>query len=422
MAVLTDAKARNIQPGGAPVPHGGVTGLALHPSASRKGRGKWVLRYVSPVTRRRRNAGLGVYPEIGIAEASKVALLMREQIANGRDPLDVRAAPNLKPKVPTLEEASKAVHEELKPGWKNAKHAQQWINTLAEYAFPVIGTTPLDEIEPRNVADALRPIWLEMPETASRLKQRLHAVMAWGWAHGYNQANPVDVVTHLLPLQPGKAIRTQHQPAMPWRMLPDFVRSHLATADDLDVTRQLLFFLILSAGRSGEVRGMTWTEVDLRTKTWTIPANRMKAKQPHRVPLSKRSVTILNRLEGLHPSLVFPSLTSRVRHEKNSRTSVAARLLHPIVSDMAVTALLRRLKAESDTPSRFATAHGFRSTFRDWCSENGYARDLAERSLAHSVQNKVEAAYHRTDLLEQRRTLMEEWANFVMPSGIINPT
>nr|WP_043291262.1 tyrosine-type recombinase/integrase [Pseudoxanthomonas spadix] len=398
MPLITDAKARSTGCGGQAVPHGGVTGLTLLPSATQKGQGKWVLRFVSPVTGKRRNAGLGSYPQVGIASAGRLAREMREQIAAGRDPLETKAANRAKPKTPTFQEAAEQLHGELKPGWKNPKHAQQWLNTLADYAFPRVGSLPIDEIQPRHIADVLRPIWLEKAETASRVKQRLHAVMAWGWAHGFNQANPVGVVTHLLPLQPGKAVRQEHQPAMPWATVPSFVQTELAGAGDLEVTRIALLFLILNASRSGEVRGMTWNEVNLRVKQWTIPAARMKAKQAHRVPLSDQSVELLKRLEGLHVELVFPSVQAR-----------------SIMSDMTLTALLRRVNAASDTPGRVATAHGFRSSFRDWCSEKGYARDLAERALAHTVKDKVEAAYHRTDLLEQRRPMMQAWSDFVHP-------
>lgn len=396
MALLTDTKARSVKPGGIPLAHGGVTGLALHPSPTIKGQGKWVLRYVSPVTRKRRNAGLGSYPEIGLAEAARQARLMREQIANGQDPLEVKAIEAAKPRMPTLREASETVHKQLAPGWKNPKHAQQWINTLTEYAFPVIGAMPLDQIQPRHMADVLRPIWLEKAETASRVKQRLHAVMAWGWAHGFCQSNPVDVVDHLLPLQPGKTVRTQHQPAMPCSLIPAFVAERLEYPHSNDVSRQVLAFLILTAARSGEVRLMTWDEVDLKAKMWTVPAERMKAKQTHRVPLSRQAIAILKHQQGQHDTFVFPSV--------RDRTSL---------SDMALTVFLRRVGAVSDVPGRNATAHGFRSSFRDWCSEKGYPRDLAERSLAHVVQNKVEAAYHRTDLIEQRRPLMQAWADFV---------
>ncbi|MBN8211332.1 MAG: tyrosine-type recombinase/integrase [Xanthomonadales bacterium] len=398
MALITDAKARTISPGSPPVPHGVVTGLALFPSATHKSQGKWVLRFVSPVTHKRRNAGLGAYPEVGIAMAGKLAREMREQIAAGQDPLELKAAEAAKPKTPAFKDAAEQLHRELKPGWKNVKHAQQWLNTLTEYAFPLIGSISIDQLQPRHMADVLRPIWLEKAETASRVKQRLHAVMAWGWAHGFNQANPVDVVNHLLPLQPGKSVRVEHQPAMPWAKVPAFVKAELATANEFDVTRQALLYLILTASRSGEVRGMVWDEVNLQGKLWTIPAARMKAKQVHRVPLSKQAVELLKRQVGHHEELVFPSVQAQT-----------------VLSDMTLTALLRRLKAKSDTADRVATAHGFRSSFRDWCSENGFARDLAERSLAHTVQNKVEAAYHRTDLLEQRRPMMQAWADFIIP-------
>ena len=183
---------------------------------------------------------------------------------------------------------------------------------------------------------------------------------------------------------------------MPWWDIPAFVNTHLKSATRPDVSRSLLEFVILTACRSGEARGMTWEEVDLQNQIWAIPAERMKAKLPHRVPLSLRALQLLNAQKGQHESLIFPSIRDQVE-----------------LSDMAITSLLRRLKVPSDTPGRIATAHGFRSSFRDWCSEKGYSRDLAERSLAHTIKDKVEAAYHRTDLLKQRRELMNAWATFI---------
>ncbi len=377
------------------MPHGSITGLALHPSST-KGHGKWVLRYVSPISGKRRNAGLGSYPEISIAEVGKRATAMRIELAEGKDPLEEKAKTKAKPTVPTFKEAALTLHGNLLPGWKNPKHGQQWLNTLQEYVFPKMGTKRLHEIQPSDVAEVLKPIWLIKAETAGRIKQRIHAVIAWGLAHGYCQSNPADVVGHLLPQQPGKAVRTQHHPAMPWREVPEFVQKHLRPGDRPEVTRTLLEFVILTACRSGEARGATWNEIDLKNKTWTIPPERMKAKFPHRVPLSPRVMTILGEQMDLHKTLVFPSVRDQVE-----------------LSDMALTSLLRRLNARSDTPGRVATAHGFRSSFRDWCSEKGVARDLAERSLAHSIKDKVEAAYHRTDLLEQRRKIMNLWQAFV---------
>lgn len=394
MAILTDTKARNIKPNDTQIAHGGVTGLVLIPTKA-KGHGKWVLRFVSPVTGKRRNAGLGSYPEVGIADAGKAATTMREQLAAGIDPLEARKSESIAPKMPTFQEAATILHADLLPGWKNHKHGQQWFNTLAEYVFPIIGNMPLGDIQPRHVADALRPIWLSKAETAGRVKHRIHAVMDWGLAHEYYATNPVDVVARLLPAQPGKAVRTEHQPAMYWREIPKFIAEKVRDTSRLDATRPMLELLILTAARSGEVRGMRWSEIDLDAAIWTIPAKRMKIKQPHRVPLSTRAIEILKGQQGRHNDLVFPSPRDQVE-----------------LSDMVLTAFLRRVKATSDSPGRTATAHGFRSSFRDWCSEQGYARDLAERALSHSVKDKVEAAYHRTDLLEQRRSMMQAWSDF----------
>lgn len=391
MAIITDTKARNLKPHTPQVAHGGVVGLVLIPSKT-KGRGKWVLRYVSPLTGKRRNAGLGTYPEVSIAEAGKVGSAMRELIAKDKDPLEAINLESPPPSVPCFKAAATTLHAELLPSWKNVKHGKQWISTITTFAIPEIGDLTLDQIEPKHIANVLRPIWLTKPETASRLKQRLHAVMAWGWAHGHCKSNPVDVVHLLLPQQPGKAARTQHQPAMPWAEIPKFYKEHLNDNQPETLSRRMLEFLILSACRSGEVRGMRWDEVDLTNQTWTIPAERMKAKQPHRVPLTPRMLQILSLAKGLHDLLVFPSPRDKVEF-----------------SDMALTELLRGFKAVSDDPKRHATAHGFRSSFRDWCSEKGVLRDLAERSLAHTIANKVEAAYHRTDLLDKRRELMTNW-------------
>lgn len=395
VAVLSDAKARNIKPDDKPFAHGAVTGLILVPSAT-KGRGKWVLRFVSPITKKRRKAGLGTYPEIGIAAATRLGTAMREQIAAGLDPLVEKLSIANSPKIPDFQCAAQIVHQQLLPGWKNKKHGQQWINTITEYALPLIGKVALDQIQPKHIAEVLRPIWLTKAETASRLRQRIHTVMAWGWAHGYCTANPVDVVNHLLPQQPSKVLREQHHPAMPWRDIPAFISKYLKYNDGIDVVRLMMQFLILTAARSAEVRGMRWCEVDFYKAVWTVPSERMKVKQIHRVPLAPQAIEILHRLSGLHDELVFPS--PRVQN---------------VLSDMALTSFLRRIKIPSSIEGRIATAHGFRSSFRDWCSEHGYARDLAERALAHSVANKVEAAYHRTDLLEQRRPMMQAWADFI---------
>ena len=396
MALLTDTKARHIKPDDKPISHGGVTGLTLHPSST-KGRGKWVLRYVSPVTQKRRNAGLGSYPEIGIAEAAKLAQTMREQLSAGDDPLELKKAETTKIVIPTFEEAARKVHTELLPGWRNKKHARQWISTLEQHVFPAMGTVPLDAITPANVADVLRPSWMTIPETSGRVKQRIHKVMQWAWAHGFCSANPVDVVDHLLPQQVSASIRTEHQPAMPWKVIPLYIASRVYTEDRYNVTRGLLLFVVLTACRSGEARAMEWNEIDFKRKIWTIPPGRMKGGLRHRVPLSTQALELLEQMRGLHENLVFPFPRKQT-----------------VLSDMVLTSFLRKTKAISDTQGRFAVAHGFRSSFRDWCSEQRYPHDLAERALAHTIRNKSEAAYHRTDLLNERRPMMQAWGDYVM--------
>ncbi|EEW1715507.1 DUF4102 domain-containing protein [Escherichia coli] len=396
MALLTDTKARHIKPNDKPISHGGVTGLTLHPSST-KGRGKWMLRYVSPVTQKRRNAGLGSYPEVGIAEAAKLAQTMREQLSAGDDPLELKKAETTKIVIPTFEEAARKVHTELLPGWRNKKHARQWISTLEQHVFPAMGTVPLDAITPANVADVLRPSWMTIPETAGRVKQRIHKVMQWAWAHGFCSANPVDVVDHLLPQQVSASIRTEHQPAMPWKVIPLYIASRVYTEDRYNVTRGLLLFVILTACRSGEARAMEWCEIDFKRQIWTIPPGRMKGGVRHRVPLSTQALELLEQMRGLHETLVFPSPRKQT-----------------VLSDMVLTSFLRKTKAISDTQGRFAVAHGFRSSFRDWCSEQHYPHDLAERALAHTIRNKSEAAYHRTDLLNERRPMMQAWGDYVM--------
>jgi len=298
----------------------------------------------------------------------------------------------------TFEQAASQVHETLKDGWKNAKHRQQWINTLSSYVFPVFGDKAIPDITVNDIAEALRPIWLDKAETATRTKQRIHQVMETCCAQGLRVGNPVDGVKHLLPKQASAAARVQHHPAMPWRTIPEFVNDKLISSPK--VSPMLLLFVILTAARSGEARQAKWQEIDFDKQVWVIPASRMKTGITHRVPLASQTVALLEGLkqQNHNSKFVFPSPKAGT-----------------VLTDMALTSILRKANAKSDTPDRVATAHGFRSSFRDWASENEYPEHLAESALAHQIKNSVVRAYHRTDLLEQRRTMMQDWADFVLP-------
>ncbi len=404
--MLSDAKARRLKPGDKAMSDGVVRGLYLFP-AKTYGTGKWILRFTSPETSRRRDMGLGRYPVVSLRKARDLAFEARKLIESGKDPIEERArqlaTEKTKVSMPTFAEAAQSVHASLKEGFRNRKHSEQWINTLKQYIFPSIGNLHVSHLAAADFARALQPIWLQKPETASRVKQRCDAVMKWCAANGFITASPVSIVAQLLPKQPGKRERVAHQPAVPWREVPIFVRDVLHGGLQTQ-SKLMLEVLILTAARSGEIRQMEWTELDFEKGIWTLPAQRMKAKVTHRVPLSPYLLDLLTEQKqtaNLEATvLVFPS-------RKNTP-----------ISDMTLTKCLRDHKVKSDSVGRIATAHGFRSSFRDWASENGYSRELAEKVLAHTIRNETEAAYHRTDLLDQRRQMMEAWERWVLEAPL----
>jgi len=282
------------------------------------------------------------------------------------------------------------VHADLLPGFKNAKHGDQWINTLATYAFPKIGPRPVGEIDVAAVLDVLRPIWNAKEETARRVRQRMDAVMRWAVAHGYATTNPVDAASELLGKQRDKV---EHHTAMPLDQIPDF---YARLGRSTGMAARCLQFLVLTAIRSGEARGAPARELDLEVGRWTIAAERMKAGVEHVVPLSSQAIELLRPLikAAQDPTdLVFPS-------PKGGG-----------LSDMAMTTLMRKMQADG-------VPHGFRSSFRDWCSREGVSREIAERALAHAVRDKTESAYLRTTLIEERRPVMQAWADFVTGAAV----
>lgn len=398
MAKISDAQIRNAPPRSKQIADGSVTSLWFFPG-SEKGKGKWILKYISKETKARREMGLGTYPEIKIEEARRLALEARSQNAKGIDPINHRKSlvelQLASAQTKTFEEAARATYKEKLPRWSNGKHTKQWISTLEEYVFPKIGSRNVATLKPADFAGCLEKIWNTKYETASRVRQRCFDVMKWCRAHELVDSNPVELVEHILGKQKPKSERERHQPAMDWRNIPIFAKNTLHTKND--VTRSGLEFLILTAARSGELRGAAWSEIDFENNIWSIPADRMKKKKPHRVPLSDRALELLKVQRSLHPDaeLIFPSPRGKV------------------LSDSVFTTFLKKNKIMSSQYGVFATAHGFRSSFRDWASEHGYSRDLAERALAHEISNKTEKAYHRTDLLEERRKMMNAWSEFV---------
>lgn len=381
---LTAVQVRN-----AKVPGRYVDGRGLMLVIGTDGSRKWVVRLQRDG--RRRDFGLESERDVKLAEAREGADTIRKRVRNSLDPVAERRKEKVT--VPTFEEAARSCHAEHKAAWKNGKHAAQWLTTLEAHVFPTIGKLTVDRIDAPQVRDALLPIWLEKPETARRIRQRIGAVLDWAAAKGYRSGeNPVRGIFKGLPKQPKGQ---EHFAALPWQKVPEFIAGLRDTDKAGPVVKLLFEFLILTAVRSGEARGARWSEFDLEAKTWTIPKGRMKAGVAHVVPLAPQTVKVLEEARKL----------ARKPDDPDALVFEGAKPGRPM-SDMTLTMLLRRLNTA-------CTAHGFRSSFRDWAAETtNFPREVAEAALAHALESKVEAAYRRSDLLVKRRKLMEAWAGF----------
>ncbi len=340
--------------------------------------------------------GLGSCITVDLAGARAKARACRQMLLDGVDPLgqrrDARRAHALdEAKRITFDECAAAYIDAHRGSWKNAKHVAQWENTIATYASPLIGALPVAAVDTDLVVKVLRPIWRNKTETAVRLRGRIEAILGWATVSKFRQGdNPARWRGHLdnLLANPNKIAPVKNHPALPWRDVRCFMEELRACEG---VAARAIELTILTACRSGEVRGARWSEIDLGAKVWTIPAERMKAGKEHRVPLSTAAMRLLRSLERAG-DVVFPGRGKDLP-----------------LSDMSLTAVLRRM-GHGDI-----TVHGFRSTFRDWCSEeasNAFSREVCEHALAHSLPDKVEAAYRRGDLFEKRVTLMQAWASY----------
>lgn len=393
---------------------GGAGGLSLVVQP-KTGARSWVLR--TRVNGKSTDIRLGDYSDVPkregfltLAEARDAAGEARAKLAKGEKPAPAKAkaAPAAGQ---TFEALARETYKTVSASFKNEKHAAQWITTLETYAFPTLGARPINEIRVPDVAEVLKPIWLTVPETARRVRQRMDRVFRFAMAHGAADANPVPAVDDLLPVQQDTV---EHHPALPLAEMARFIPALRAA---WGTAARALEFAILTAARSGEVRGARWREIDFEARVWNVPAERMKRKRPHAVPLSTRAVELLQgQGVGEPDDLIFPS--DQAPGEP--------------YSDMALTAVVRRLHqgdVENDgagftdphSGGRIATPHGFRSSFRDWCSESGVPREAAERALAHVVKDSTEAAYARTQLIEQRRPVMQDWAAFLANRTPVDP-
>ena len=361
-------------------------GGGLHLYISKAGGKSWVQRIT--IDRRRRDIGLGAFPSVGLAQAREKAADNRAAVAEGRDPVAEKHSPAM----PTFREAARAVHAANKPRWRNDRHSASWMQTLERHAMPVIGNTPLDRIDRGAVLRVLTPIWTTRPETARRVRQRMRTVFRWGMAHGFMESNPAGEAIDgaLAPMPKVKAhLRTlQYQEVS--KALETVALSQASVA-----AKQCFQFLVLTAARSGEARGATWEEIDIAGQEWRIPSRRMKAGVEHRVPLSRQALDVL--LEAMvlrdESGLVFPSPLKAGAP----------------MSDMTLTKILRAVGLADR-----ATVHGFRSSFKDWTLEQTDTPwAVSEAALAHVLGSGTEQAYARSNLFDRRRTLMQQWADYV---------
>jgi integrase len=397
---LTAAKVKNLGTG----MYGDGNGLWLRVVTAE--RRAWLLRYQR--NGKVREMGLGGFPDVSLAAARDKAQAARRQLANDIDPIDQRAAERQaeaaeQARAITFAQAAKAYIEAHEAGWRNAKHAAQWHSTIDTYALPTLGKMACAAIETADILKVLRPIWAKKPETATRLRGRLEMILSYATAHRWREGqNPAIWRGHLALMLPprGKIAPVVHHAAIDWHRAPAFMAALRAREG---MGARALEFAILTAARSGEVRCAQWSEINFDRAEWIIPAERMKAGQPHRVPLSEAALAILHEMTALKDGagLVFISQRNGVP-----------------MSDMTLTAVLRRMGNGN------VTAHGFRSTFRDWAAESTHhPNHVVEQALAHAIGSAVEAACRRGDLITKRRALMDEWAAYLArsPANVLRP-
>jgi integrase len=360
----------------------------LHLWVKATGQKYWIFRYTNQ--EKRPSLSFGSYPDVGLRQAREKAIEARNQINKGIDPLQEKKAAKsvLKPSAAAkFSEFALAYIETMRPQWRNQKHGDQWVATVRSYAFPVIGEMPLDEIETQHILEILTPIWQNKSETAMRLRGRLERILSAAITRKFRTApNPALWKGHLENLLPTQRASDKHHEALQYKEMHAFMYKLRETEG---ISALALEFAILNASRTGEV--VQGLRKEVQGQVWTIPGSRMKAGQQHQVPLCQRSLNLLQIAQSLDPESQY----------------LFSRSGKPL-SNMAMLMMVRRMKAG-------LTVHGFRSTFRDWVSEEtDHSPEVAEMALAHTIGNKVEKAYRRGNLLERRRRLMQDWENYCL--------
>lgn len=386
-------------------------GAGLYLQITKQGVKSWLYRFM--IDGKAYGMGLGATHTITLAEARQKATDARKHVINGGNPLEAKRLAALQAKAAkarliTFAECAEAFIEAHKVSWKNPKHQDQWVNTIESYVNPIIGTLPVSEVDTALVMKVLTQtdaegakFWQSKNETASRVRGRIEAILGWATTSGFRSGdNPARWKGHLNNLLAtiSRAVRIKHHPSLPWERIGVFF---CALKQTEGIAARAVEFTILTASRSGEVRGAKWSEIDLKKKVWTIPASRMKAKQEHEVPLSSSAIDLIQKQERVPGSdVIFPNTKGDV------------------LSDMALTAVIRRMdKKDPDQwktdSGDIITVHGFRSTFRMWAAEaTNYPREVAEHALAHKLPDAVERSYQRGSQFSKRSAMMEDWASY----------
>lgn len=373
--------------------------LGLHLVVSPAGSKRWIQRIT--IRGKRVDLGLGPLSAVSLAEARELAVQNFKEARTGGDPL--RAKREAKAAL-TFKEAARKVHELYLPTWRNEKHGKDFISSLETHAFPKLGESKVQDVTTADVLAVLTPIWTKIPETAKRVRQRIGTVMKWAIAQGWRQDNPADNLDGALPKVP-KVMA--HRVALPYDKVSTFLAA-LAASGAGASTKQALEFLILTAARSAEVREANWGEIDLAAKVWEIPAERIKMKRPHRVPLSPRAIEILKEAAKFRPH--GADTAAPAEGQPAPFIFPGQRPGRPL-SDMTLSKLTKELGFPVDV-------HGFRTSFRTWAQERTTAaHEVAEAALAHRIGNSVSQAYARSDMFEKRRDLMDRWAAYLADEG-----